>query len=46
MEFDHVALKAAAGGEVLRTVGRRTASPQGAGVQLMLFGVDVEAAAC
>jgi len=44
--FEHVALKAAAGREVLGAVGHRTASPQGAGVLLMLLGVDVQAAAC
>lgn len=44
--FEHVALKAAAGREVFGAVGHRAASPQGAGVLLMLFGVDVEAATC
>lgn len=44
--FEHVALKAAAGGEVLGAVGHRAASPQGAGVLLVLLGVDVQAAAC
>lgn len=46
MVFEHVALKAAAGGEVLGAVGHRAAGPQGAGILLMLLGVDVEAAAC
>lgn len=43
--FEHVALKAAAGGEVLGAVGHRAAGPQGAGVLLMFLGVDVQAAA-
>lgn len=43
--FEHVALKAAAGGEVLGAVGHRTAGPQGAGVLLVFLGVDVQAAA-
>lgn len=44
--FEHVALKAAAGGEVLGAVSHRTAGPQGAGILLMFLGVDVQAAAC
>lgn len=44
--FEHVAFKAAAGGEVLGAVGHRAAGPQGAGVLLMLLGVYVQAAAC
>lgn len=44
--FKHVALETAAGGEVFGAVCHRTASPQGAGVLLMLLGVDVQAAAC
>lgn len=44
--FEYVALKAAAGGEVLGAVGHRAASPQGAGILLMFLGVNVEAAAC
>lgn len=44
--FKHVALEAAAGGEVFGAVCHRTACPQGAGVLLMLLGVDVQAAAC
>lgn len=43
--FEHVALKAAAGGEVLGAVGHRAAGPQGAGVLLVFLGVDVQAAA-
>ena len=43
--FEHVALKAAARGEVLGAVGHRTAGPQGAGVLLMFLGVDIQAAA-
>lgn len=44
--FEYVALKAAAGGEVLRAVGHGTAGPKGAGILLMFLGVDVQAAAC
>lgn len=44
--FEDVALQAAAGREVFGAVGYGTAGPQGAGVLLVLLGVDVEAAAC
>lgn len=44
--FENVALQAAAGREVFGAVGYGTAGPQGAGVLLVLLGVDVEAAAC
>lgn len=44
--FEYVALQAAAGREVFGAVGHGTAGPQGAGILLMLLGMDVEAAAC
>lgn len=46
MVFEYVALKAAAGGEVLGAVGHGTAGPQGACILLMFLGVDVQAAPC
>lgn len=39
--FEHVALQVAAGGEMLGTIGYRTAGSQGAGILSMLLGVDV-----
>lgn len=44
--FHHVALQAAAGGEVLGAVGHRTAGPQRVGILFMLLGMNVQAAAC
>lgn len=44
--FEHVALQATAGREVLGAVGDGAAGPQAARVLLVLLGVNVQAAAC
>lgn len=44
--FQHVALQAAAGGELFGAAGCRAPGPQGAGILFMLLGMNVQAAAC
>lgn len=44
--FEHVALEATAGGEVLAAVGHRATRPQAARVLLVLLRVDIQAAPC